>query len=52
MIRSLNISVACAVSLYEAYRQKQAALHYDKIKLHDVEYQKLWELWGNMNLGN
>jgi tRNA (guanosine-2'-O-)-methyltransferase len=29
MIRSLNISVACAVTVYEAYRQKKAAGHYD-----------------------
>jgi tRNA (guanosine-2'-O-)-methyltransferase len=27
IIRSLNISVACAVSLYEAHRQKRAASH-------------------------
>ena len=36
MIRSLNISVACAVCLYEAYRQKQAAAHYETIKLPDA----------------
>jgi tRNA (guanosine-2'-O-)-methyltransferase len=30
IIRSLNISVACAVTLYEAYRQKQAAGQYDQ----------------------
>ncbi len=29
MIQSLNISVACAVSLYEAYRQRSAAGMYD-----------------------
>ncbi len=29
MAQSLNVSVACAVSLYEAYRQKKAAGHYD-----------------------
>jgi tRNA (guanosine-2'-O-)-methyltransferase len=28
MIQSLNISVACAVTLYEAYRQKDIAGHY------------------------
>lgn len=28
IIRSLNISVACAVTLYEAYRQKSLAGHY------------------------
>lgn len=29
IIRSLNISVACAVSLYEAFRQKRTAGHYE-----------------------
>src|SRR5450432_2562668 len=45
MIRSLNISVACAVSLYEAFRQKQTALHYESIKLADIDYQALWKEW-------
>jgi tRNA (guanosine-2'-O-)-methyltransferase len=45
MIRSLNISVACAVSLYEAFRQKQAAAHYDKIKLTETDQQELWKNW-------
>src|SRR5688500_14792547 len=33
IIRSPNISVACAVTLYEAYGQKTIAGHYDKVKL-------------------
>ncbi len=45
MIRSLNISVACAVSLYEAFRQKQQAAHYDEIKLPDMELNNLWKRW-------
>src|SRR5450432_1909349 len=45
MIRSLNISVACAVSLYEAFRQKQAAAHYENIKIPNTEYEKLWKEW-------
>jgi tRNA (guanosine-2'-O-)-methyltransferase len=45
MIRSLNISVACAVSLYEAFRQKQTAAHYNKIKITDPEYRRLWAQW-------
>ncbi len=45
MIRSLNISVACAVSLYEAFRQKQAASHYNKTKLPESDQQALWEIW-------
>jgi len=28
IIQSLNISVACAVSIYEAFRQKNLAGHY------------------------
>jgi len=47
MIRSLNISVACAVSLYEAFRQKQAALHYNKTKLPEADQQTLWKNWSN-----
>jgi tRNA (guanosine-2'-O-)-methyltransferase len=45
MIRSLNISVACAVSLYEAFRQKQSALHYEQIKLGKDVYADLWNTW-------
>jgi tRNA (guanosine-2'-O-)-methyltransferase len=47
MIRSLNISVACAVSLYEAFRQKNAAGHYDRIQLKNSEYEALWKKWGD-----
>lgn len=32
IIQSLNISVACAVSMYEAYRQKEVAGHYQHKK--------------------
>jgi tRNA (guanosine-2'-O-)-methyltransferase len=46
MIRSLNISVACAVSLYEAYRQKAAAGHYGQQKLPADEYKALRKQWG------
>ena len=46
MIRSLNISVACAVSLYEAYRQKQAAGHYRAKKITESEYKQLSNEWG------
>jgi tRNA (guanosine-2'-O-)-methyltransferase len=46
MIRSLNISVACAVTLYEAFRQKQKAGHYQKQKLTDKEYTSLSNEWG------
>jgi tRNA (guanosine-2'-O-)-methyltransferase len=46
MIRSLNISVACAVSLYEAFRQKQLAGHYDRQKLDAADYSELSKQWG------
>ena len=46
IIRSLNISVACAVTLYEAYRQKKLAGHYNQRKLDDVMYSQLLIEWG------
>ncbi len=49
MIQSLNISVACAVSLYEAFRQKQAAGHYAEQKLPAAEYNSLGNQWGLIN---
>lgn len=45
MIRSLNISVACAVSLYEAFRQKLNAGHYENQKLDAEEYAALFTQW-------
>ena len=45
MIRSLNISVACAVSLYEAFRQKSNAGHYQQQKLTAEEYSTLFTQW-------
>ncbi len=48
IIKSLNISVACAVSLYEAYRQKNDAGHYDNIKLTGKALETLRESWGFM----
>src|SRR6188474_2162190 len=46
IIRSLNISVACAITLYEAYRQKKHAGHYNQRKLDDVMYNELLKEWG------
>jgi tRNA (guanosine-2'-O-)-methyltransferase len=51
MIRSLNISVACAVTLYEAYRQKEGAGHYQHQKLTAPEYNTLGNQWGLINEG-
>lgn len=48
IIQSLNISVACAVSMYEAYRQKEVAGHYQHKKITDLEQANLlrkWEIW-------
>jgi tRNA (guanosine-2'-O-)-methyltransferase len=49
IIRSLNISVACAVTLYEAYRQKALAGHYDKAKLNGEVLKELMDKWGYEN---
>ena len=46
IIRSLNISVACAVCLYEAFRQKTNARHYDKVKLEGSQLESLRAEWG------
>jgi tRNA (guanosine-2'-O-)-methyltransferase len=46
IIRSLNISVACAVTLYEALRQKTVAGHYDKRSLEEARFNKLLYDWG------
>lgn len=46
IIKSLNISVACAVTLYEAYRQKSSAGHYDNIKLEGEQLNRLRNEWG------
>ena len=47
IIKSLNISVACAVTLYEAFRQKKQKGHYDEPRLPEskmLELQKQWKL--------
>jgi tRNA (guanosine-2'-O-)-methyltransferase len=46
MSESLNISVACAVTLYEAYRQKNLAGHYKQGSLPQDEYNRLYNEWG------
>ena len=45
IIRSLNISVACAVTLYEAMRQKTEAGHYKSRKLDNKIYDGLLKEW-------
>ena len=46
IIKSLNISVACAVSLYEAFRQKNNAGHYNVCKLEGEKLDSLKTEWG------
>lgn len=46
IIKSLNISVACAVTLYEAYRQKVNAGQYDRAKLEGEKLEMLRGEWG------
>ena len=46
IIKSLNISVACAVTLYEAFRQKNIAGHYDGQKLKEEQLVTLRDEWG------
>lgn len=45
MIQSLNVSVACAVSLYEALRQRTSKGLYKKRRLSLHEYQRLVDEW-------
>lgn len=45
MIKSLNISVACAVTLYEALRQKRNANHYTLSSLPIEKYNSLMTEW-------
>jgi len=46
IIKSLNISVACAVTIYEAYRQKMQAGHYQQKSLPQETYNGLLKEWG------
>lgn len=46
IIKSLNISVACAVTLYEAFRQKKQKGHYEKSRLAKPDFLNLQQRWG------
>lgn len=50
IIKSLNISVACAISLYEAYRQKAGAGHYNSPGLPETSYKDLEKKWSRGQL--
>jgi len=45
MIQSLNISVACAVTLYEAFRQKTEQGHYGQSRFEATKFKELKENW-------
>lgn len=45
MVESLNISVSCAVTLYEAMRQRAAAGMYDQPQLEEAERSDLRNEW-------
>jgi tRNA (guanosine-2'-O-)-methyltransferase len=51
IIKSLNISVACAVSVYEAFRQKQNAGHYNTTRLGTEQFKSLQDQWGFIEEG-
>ncbi len=45
MVQSLNVSVACAVSLYEAFRQRRAKGMYQTKSFTDEEFESLVGKW-------
>ncbi|MEP6584203.1 MAG: RNA methyltransferase [Ginsengibacter sp.] len=45
IIKSLNISVACAVTLYEAFRQKKAKGHYLKSRISEPRMKDIKDDW-------
>ncbi|MCK5075535.1 MAG: tRNA methyltransferase [Calditrichia bacterium] len=45
MIQSLNVSVATAVILYEAYRQRNEKGFYDSVRLEKEQYDALYNEW-------
>ena len=45
LVQSLNVSVASALLLYEAYRQREATGMYDQRRIDDVTYYRLLFEW-------
>lgn len=45
MIQSLNVSVACAITLFEAVRQRSTQGHYDRPKFSEGELETMLEEW-------
>ena len=52
IIQSLNISVACAVSIYEAFRQKNNAGHYKQSSFPEQRKAVLMQQWGFIEKGS
>lgn len=50
MVQSLNISVACAVSLYEGFRQRSAAGMYAKSALSEAEQETVFKKYADREL--
>jgi tRNA (guanosine-2'-O-)-methyltransferase len=46
IIQSLNVSVACAVSIYEAMRQKKLTGHYDNCRIPAAQLNQIKKDWG------
>lgn len=47
MIESLNISVACAVSIYEAFRQRFLAGKYKTPQIQGEKFNEIFQIWLN-----
>jgi len=45
MVESLNISVACAVSLYEAFRQRLSKGMYNIPQITGEHFQEIFQIW-------
>lgn len=50
MVESFNVSVACAIILMEAQRQRQQAGMYDQQRLSDERYRQLFFKWAHPTL--
>lgn len=50
MVQSLNISVACAVTLYEGYRQRKLKGYYDEPTLSSQEQEELFDHYAQREL--
>jgi len=45
MVRSLNLSVAVAIVLYEAFKQRSAKRFYQERRLPEAEFDRLFKKW-------